>query len=130
MTILVFQLVNSSRLFVILASEILSRAEVGSSRIIISGFFRNILAIANLCFSHQLNFIHFSQTSVSSQCSNFFTISSILAFLRAFQIFFSLLSPSPERGGVMGGVSNAYSIFSLIVPSKTAGSCGRYQILE
>jgi hypothetical protein len=46
---------------VIQASEIESKAEVGSSKMIISGFFKKILAIANLCFSHHDNLTHFSQ---------------------------------------------------------------------
>jgi hypothetical protein len=52
---------------VICSSEKLSSAEVGSSKIIILGFFRNILAIANLCLCHQLNLIHLSHISVSTQ---------------------------------------------------------------
>jgi len=42
-----------------------SRAEVGSSSNSISGFFKNILAIASLCLCHPDNLTPFSPISVS-----------------------------------------------------------------
>jgi hypothetical protein len=65
MTITVLHLNSFSMASAIFASEKLSRAEVGSSRIMIFGFFRNIFAIAILCLCHQLSLIPFSQISVS-----------------------------------------------------------------
>jgi hypothetical protein len=52
---------------------LLSKAEVASSSTSIFGFFKNNLAIANLCFSPQLSFNHLSQIIVSSQFSNSYT---------------------------------------------------------
>jgi len=60
-----------------------SRAEVGSSRINMSGSLRIALAIANLCLSHPDNLSHFSHTSVSNQSSSFSIKSRISAFLQA-----------------------------------------------
>jgi hypothetical protein len=68
----------------------LSSAEVASSSISILGFFRNNLAIASLCFSHQLSFSHLSQISVSIQFSK-----SNTKFASAFFIFVSSISISP-----------------------------------
>jgi hypothetical protein len=52
------------------SSEKLSRAEVGSSSIIISGFFKNNFAIASLCFCHPESLTHLSQICVSNQSLN------------------------------------------------------------
>jgi hypothetical protein len=51
--------------FVICSSEKLSSADVGSSKIIIFGFFKNIFAMANLCFCHPESFTPRSHICVS-----------------------------------------------------------------
>jgi hypothetical protein len=51
---------------VICSSEKLSSAEVGSSKMIIFGSFKNIFAIASLCFCHHESFTPRSQICVSS----------------------------------------------------------------
>jgi hypothetical protein len=76
---------------VINSSEKLSRADVGSSKIIILGSFKNIFAIANLCFCHQLNFIHLSQISVFIQLESLFIKSHFVNFI-TFCIFSSEIS--------------------------------------
>jgi hypothetical protein len=55
---------------------------VASSKIRISGFLRNNLAIESLCFSQPLNFNHLSQITESSHFSSFNT-KSASAFLSA-----------------------------------------------
>jgi hypothetical protein len=52
---------------VISSSEKLSKALVGSSKRIIFGSFKNILAIANLCLCPHDNLTHLSQISVFNQ---------------------------------------------------------------
>ncbi len=70
MIIEVFHSSNVSRDFWISISVLLSNAEVASSRIRISGLRKKILAIFNLCFSHQLSFKPLSQIIVSSHFSD------------------------------------------------------------
>jgi hypothetical protein len=63
----------------------LSNAEVASSKINILGFFKNNLAIDNLCFSPQLSFNHLSHINVSIHFSKSKTKFDS-AFFRAFSI--------------------------------------------
>jgi hypothetical protein len=99
-------------ILVILFSEILSSDDVGSSSISIFGFFKNILAIANLCFSHHDNFNHFSHISVSIHFSNH--------FIRSYSSV--CFSDSQSLSSSISSSSNAYIKFSFIVQSNTAGS--------
>ena len=82
---------SSSSAMVIASSEKLSSAEVGSSSSMISGSFKNIFAIASLCFCPPLNRTHRSQISVSSPCSSSKTKSQ-WASLSALMSFCSRLS--------------------------------------
>lgn len=59
-TIVVLPLDNFSKDFCIKYSVALSRAEVASSSISIGGFFKNTLAMDNLCFCPPDNFIPLS----------------------------------------------------------------------
>jgi len=117
--ITVLPLKSTSSASVIASSEKLSSAEVGSSRRIISGFLRNIFAIASLCFCP-----HESLTPLSPICVSIHFLSSKtkshFAFFSA-SIIFSSLSFS----FISFDLSNTLSIFSLIEASKTQGSCVR-----
>ncbi len=66
----VLSLKSSSSAIVIASSEKLSSAEVGSSRRMISGSFKNIFAIASLCFCPHESLTPSSPISVSSPCSS------------------------------------------------------------
>lgn len=72
------RLLNAS---VICSSDILSSAEVGSSRNMIRGFLRKSFAIANLCFCPPLSLTPFSQIWVSSQSLNPYTKSHFDNFI-------------------------------------------------
>ncbi len=125
----VLSLKRVSSALVICSSEKESSALVGSSSRIISGFFRKILAMASRCFCPQLSLTHLSQISVSRPLSRSNT-KSHCASLRASMsccssisrlcfdvlcfVFFSWVFESEEIR------------FSLIVASKTQGSCVRY----
>gem|GEM_PF-684583 len=87
----VFQEINSSREFCISTSVLLSSAEVASSSMSISGFFKKILAMLSLCFSQPESFNHLSPISVCipSFC---FKTKSAFAFLRASIISSSVAS--------------------------------------
>jgi hypothetical protein len=106
---------------VIASSETLSNALVGSSRISIFGFLRNILAIANLCLSHHESLIPLSPISVSSHFSSSRTRETICACSNANRS----CSSDTELFS-----HTAYSKFSFIVPSKIDGSCERYHTLS
>jgi hypothetical protein len=88
-TIDVLHFISLSSAFCTNFSVLLSSAEVASSNIKILGFFKNNLAIASLCFSHQLNFNHLSQIIVlihlsslnTKLASAFFSASSISSSL-------------------------------------------------
>lgn len=101
------RLLNAS---VTASSLILSRADVGSSRMMISGSFRNNLAIASLCLCHHESLIPLSPISVSSPSAKSKT-NSHLARVSASFICFSV-----------GVQAKAYTRFSRIVPSKIIGS--------
>jgi hypothetical protein len=60
----VFHSISSSSDFWISISVLLSRAEVASSSIKISGFFKNILAMLIRCFSPHESLTHLSPISV------------------------------------------------------------------
>jgi len=68
-TIDVLHFISLSSAFCISFSVLLSRAEVASSSISISGSLRNSLAIESLCFSHPLSFHHLSHITVFIQNS-------------------------------------------------------------
>jgi hypothetical protein len=117
---------------VIASSEKLSSALVGSSRSIISGFFRNIFAIARRCFCPQESRTHLSPISVSSP-SFISKTKSHLARRRASWSFLSVsaslfLSFRLRLSSVFEIVGNAERRFSLMVASNTLGSCERYPI--
>jgi hypothetical protein len=87
MIIDVFHFSNSFIDFCISVSVLLSNAEVASSKIKISGFFRKIRAMLILCFSHQLSFNHLSQIIEFNHFSVLNT-NDAFAFSRASSISF------------------------------------------
>ena len=147
MTVLSLKSISSAS--VIFSSEKLSRAEVGSSRSMISGSLRNIFAIARRCFCHQLNLTPRSPISVSrpfsisntkSQWASLnafsrnlswetciFTEDTVVSFLFLSEIiiFFSIVS---SMSVCIFSPAMALTRFSLIVASNTHGSWVRYPI--
>ena len=103
---------------VICSSEKLSSADVGSSRRMISGFFRNILAMARRCFCPPESLTQRSPISVSSP-SFISKTNSHFACRSASMRSFSLILVSVFSG-------RAERRFSRMVASKTLGSCVRY----
>ena len=127
-----------------------SSALVGSSRRMISGFLRNILAMARRCFCHPESLTHLSPISVSSHCSisktksqwarrrafnnlsSWFPQEAHLSFLsfRACEESAHSFSPSGRsfvpQDDTLEILEIALIRFSLIVASKTLGSCVRY----
>ena len=101
---MIFPFCNSSIFFWTSFSLSLSKAEVASSNNKISGFFKNALAIANLCFSPPET--GFSLVSISLFIINF----SIEAFLTA-----SITS-------VFDASNFPYKIFSYILLLNNTGS--------
>ena len=158
------------------SSDSLSRAEVGSSSMMILGSFKNILAIARRCFWPPESLTQRSHISVSRPCGRSYMNSQrafIIAWWRSEVCISSfwlsvanppsssdfvvdatsllreelavLLSPDMRwvlrdegestpwgkgKGPLVVGVCIPYTRFSLIVPSKTLGSCVRYHICQ